>query len=54
MFLSSEADLDGDTLSLKRSMLLEHPRIRMRNDLADAHLYIVDKWVCDYVAQNDE
>ncbi len=53
VFLSSEADLD-ETLTLRRSALLDHPRFSIRNDLTDAHFYVVDKWVCDYLQHNDE
>ena len=53
VFLSSEADLD-ESLSLRRSVLIEHPRVAVRNDLTDAHFYVVDKWVCDYLQKNQE
>lgn len=49
-FLSSEADL-GDVISLRQSMLAEHPTISMFTNLTDAHFYIMDKWVCDFLMQ---
>lgn len=48
-FLSSEADLD-EFVSLKRTMLLEHSRISIKTNLLDAHFYIFEKWVCDFIS----
>ena len=47
-FLSSVADLN-EVISVKRSLLKEHPRITMHSNLLDAHFYIFEKWVTDFV-----
>ena len=31
----------------------EHPKIAMYNNLLDAHFYIVDKWVCDFLKKEE-
>jgi len=51
-FLASEADLD-EVLTLRKSVLREHPRIAVHTDLIDAHFYIFDKWVCDLIKTDD-
>jgi len=50
--LASEADLD-DTLTLRKTVLREHPNIRIHTKLLDAHFYIFDKWVCDFISHDD-
>eukprot|EP00096_Caligus_rogercresseyi_P012862 TRINITY_DN5527_c0_g1_i1.p1 TRINITY_DN5527_c0_g1~~TRINITY_DN5527_c0_g1_i1.p1 ORF type:complete len:350 (-),score=78.81 TRINITY_DN5527_c0_g1_i1:26-1075(-) len=50
-FLSSEADLE-EMLTLKRSLLKEHSRISFHTNLNDAHLYIMEKWVLDFLVNN--
>ena len=47
-FLSSEADLN-EVISIKRSLLQEHPCITVHSNLLDAHFYIFEKWVADFV-----
>ena len=48
-YLKSEADLDSGLVTLSRKVLYEHPKITMYNNLLDAHFYIFDKWVCDFI-----
>jgi len=48
-FFKSEADLEDGSITLSRKILYEHPKITMYNNLLDAHFYIVEKWVCDFV-----
>ena len=48
-FFKSEADLEDGFISLNRKILYEHPKVTMYNNLLDAHLYIVEKWVCDFI-----
>ena len=50
--LSSMADLD-EFVKLKRSLLMEHPRLTMHSNLLDAHFYIVEKWVCDFLKTDE-
>jgi hypothetical protein len=50
-FLSAEADL-SEAITIKRSLLKEHPRITVHTNLVDAHFYILKKWVADFVNEN--
>jgi len=49
VFLASISDFD-DTVSMPRRLLRKHPHISMFSQLTDAHLYIIRKWVIDYLA----
>jgi hypothetical protein len=49
VFLASISDFD-DTVSMPRRLLRKHPHISMFSQLTDAHLYILRKWVIDYLA----
>lgn len=51
LFFCSEADL-VDNLTLSRSMLKQNPHIQFHTDLLDGHLYLIKKWVLDYLSQN--
>jgi len=51
-YMASAADLD-ETATLRRSLLMEHPHINIHTNLMDAHFYIMDKWVIDFVASNE-
>ena len=51
-YLASEADLD-EFVTVRRSLLQEHPRISICSNLLDAHFYIFEKWVLDFVAQDE-
>ena len=53
-YFKSEADVDGGVLSLGRKILQEHPKITMYNNLLDAHFYIFDKWVCDFIKADQQ
>jgi len=54
IFLVSEADLVSDTddeeLTINKSIMKLFPQTLVRSDLLDAHLYVIDKRVCDYIA----
>ena len=51
LFFCSEADL-VDNLTLSRGMLKQSPHIQFHTDLLDGHLYLMKKWVLDYLTQN--
>ena len=56
LFMTSEADLadkDDDKIKLRKSMLKRHPNINIRSNLTDCHLYLMKKWVIDYLADNE-
>ncbi len=50
-FLASAADID-ENVTLRRSLLQEHPHINIQTNLLDAHFYILEKWVVDFVVSN--
>jgi len=54
IFLISEADLVSDTddeeLTINKSIMKLFPQTLVRSDLLDAHLYVIQKRVCDYIA----
>lgn len=55
LFMSSEADLvdkDADFLNMKLSLFKKHPNVNIRSNLTDCHLYLMKKWVIDYLADN--
>lgn len=51
-FWSSDADLNED-FSLKRTVLQEHPSMKVFTGLTDAHFYIMEKWVVDFIASDE-
>lgn len=53
--LVSEADLTSENeeeLSIRKSVMKRFPRISVQGNLLDAHLYVLKKWVCNYIAEN--
>lgn len=55
VFLVSEADLTSENeeeLSIRKSIMKHFPQISVQGNLLDAHLYVIKKWVCDYIAEN--
>jgi len=52
-YFKSEVDLDSGVVSFNRKILFEHPKITMYNNLLDAHFYIFDKWVCDFLKSEE-
>ncbi|XP_062571421.1 translation initiation factor eIF-2B subunit gamma-like [Saccostrea cucullata] len=52
LFTQSEADVD-ETISVKKSVLKKHPYMCIKSGLTDCHLYLMKKWVVDYLAENE-
>lgn len=52
VFLENEADLEDDTISFSHSLLRQQPNIHVRTDLTDVHVYILKKWLIDFIAYN--
>ncbi|XP_052775197.1 translation initiation factor eIF-2B subunit gamma-like [Mya arenaria] len=55
LFMTSEADLadmDDDKIKFRKSLFKKHPNVRIRSNLTDCHLYLIKKWVVDYLAEN--
>lgn len=51
VYYAAQADLN-DELVISRELLQRHPHIRLHSRLEDAHLYLVKRWVLDYLAEN--
>ncbi|XP_070564371.1 translation initiation factor eIF2B subunit gamma-like isoform X2 [Ptychodera flava] len=51
VMLESEADVE-ETITVKVSLLKKYPRINMKTTFLDAHLYIMKKWIVDFVAEH--
>ncbi|XP_076353550.1 eukaryotic translation initiation factor 2B subunit gamma [Tachypleus tridentatus] len=52
MFVNSEADFE-ENVSLRKFILKRHPFIQVHSDLMDAHLYLMNKWLVDYLVENE-
>jgi len=50
IFLVSEADTDDEELTINKSLMRLFPQTLVRSDLLDAHLYVIHKRICDYIA----
>lgn len=46
---TAEADIE-EAVTVKNKVFRMHPRIRIHTNFQDAHLYIIKKWVCDYIS----
>ncbi|XP_074650002.1 translation initiation factor eIF2B subunit gamma-like [Tubulanus polymorphus] len=51
LFLSSEADFE-ENITFRKSIFRKHPCIDIRNDLVDGHLYLLKKWVVDFLHEH--
>lgn len=51
VFLNSEADF-VENVTIKMSLLDQCPNFVINRNLLDAHVYIIKKWVVDYVIKN--
>lgn len=49
LFMASEADLE-ETVTFRKSVLKRNPFINIRSGLTDCHLYLMKKWVVDYLS----
>ncbi|CAJ2512042.1 Uu.00g076670.m01.CDS01 [Anthostomella pinea] len=38
---------------IRHGLLRKHPRLKMRTTYRDAHIYILPKWIMDFVQEND-
>ncbi|ORY75103.1 nucleotide-diphospho-sugar transferase [Protomyces lactucae-debilis] len=45
----SEADLEGDELEVRMSMLWKYPKVELTTTLQDCHLYVCKKWILDLI-----
>ena len=49
---NSEADI-GDEISLKKTVMQEHSNLKIFSNLMDAHFYIFEKWVIDFIVKDE-
>lgn len=42
------ADLE-DVVSVRKCLMLEHPQMNIHSNLTDAHCYIIERWVLDFL-----
>eukprot|EP00112_Aurelia_sp_Birch-Aquarium-sp1_P015881 Seg3555.2 transcript_id=Seg3555.2/GoldUCD/mRNA.D3Y31 product="Translation initiation factor eIF-2B subunit gamma" protein_id=Seg3555.2/GoldUCD/D3Y31 len=52
LFMLNEADLESDSIGIRKSLLKRYPSMTIQSNLADAHMYILKKWVIDFIAEN--
>lgn len=53
IYLSNEADLEQDNISFRKSTLKRYPHLRIETELADCHLYVMKKWLIDFLCSDD-
>jgi len=51
--MAAEADLD-EVFSIRRTILKENPRVTVAVNLMDAHFYIFEKWIIDFLKERKE
>lgn len=49
VFLASASDFE-ETLSLPSNLITKHQNITMQSRLTDSHIYVVKKWICDFLS----
>jgi len=50
LFLANEADVEDDVITFKKALFKRHPRMLMRSKILDAHVYLMRRWVLDFLA----
>jgi len=45
---TAEADVE-DFVKMKSKVLATHPRITVHSGLQDSHMYLMQRWICDYI-----
>ncbi|XP_050492634.1 translation initiation factor eIF-2B subunit gamma isoform X2 [Bombus huntii] len=51
IFLASASDFE-DTIKISQTFLQKHPSFTMHSKLMDSHLYVINKWVLNFLVQN--
>ncbi|XP_025835869.1 translation initiation factor eIF-2B subunit gamma [Agrilus planipennis] len=52
VFLASISDFEN-YVPLSRKLLRKHPHVKLHTNLIDSHVYIIKKWIVDYLQQED-
>ncbi|KAL5017042.1 hypothetical protein ScPMuIL_006631 [Solemya velum] len=50
LFMSSEADMEN-SVKFRTSVLRKHPCLTIKSNLTDCHLYLMKKWVVNFLAE---
>lgn len=51
IFLASASDFE-ETINISQTLLKKHTSFTVHSKLMDAHLYVINKWVLDFLVQN--
>ncbi|XP_016921207.1 translation initiation factor eIF-2B subunit gamma [Apis cerana] len=51
IFLASASDFE-ETIKITQTLLKKHPSFTMHSKLMDSHLYVINKWVLDFLVHN--
>lgn len=51
IFLASASDFE-ETINISRTLLRKHPSFTVHSKLMDTHLYVMNKWVVDFLVHN--
>lgn len=49
----NDAIEEKGAMSIRHGLIRAHPRVRMRTQHRDAHIYIFPKWILDFIRDND-
>jgi len=49
LFLANEADVEDEVITFKKALFNRHPRVLMRSKILDAHVYLMRRWVLDFL-----
>lgn len=49
LFLANEADVEDEVITFKKALFNTHPRMLMRSKILDAHVYMMRRWVLDFL-----
>lgn len=52
LFVGSTSDFE-DNLCLPAHLLRKHKRVSIHSNLIDAHVYVIKKWLIDYLAKSE-
>lgn len=53
LFCMNESDLEQDNISIRKSLLKRYPKLSLQTDLVDCHMFLMKKWLLDYLADNE-
>eukprot|EP00794_Sanderia_malayensis_P007780 gene7780-8626_t len=51
LFMLNEADLESENILVRKSLLKRYPNLTIQSNLIDAHMYIMKKWVLDFICE---